>query len=77
MADIESIHQARARLEEASLLTSETIRAFHALLDEAQAGGDLLTSPPWLFVLSRQVQAWQEASDAFVLAVHERFGGQS
>lgn len=66
MAGMKSIDEARDVLEEAALMTTETVKALQAVLDAV--GSDEL--PPWLFVLARHIDAWDKASQAYMMAVH-------
>jgi hypothetical protein len=52
-------------LEEAALMTTETVRAFYGIVE----GADVAT-PPWLFILARHIDAWDKASQAW-MAVHQ------
>lgn len=67
MAGMKSIDQARDRMEEAALLATETIRAMYSVLDAAHSAD----TPPWLFVLSRHIEAWNEAMGSYMDAVHQ------
>lgn len=66
MAGMKSIDEARNVLEEAALMTTETVRAFYGIVEGA--GSDVDT-PPWLFILARHVRAWDEATQAYMMAV--------
>jgi hypothetical protein len=48
-------------------MTTQTISALDDLL---AAVGDGTVVPPWLFVLSRHIAAWDDACDAYIMAVH-------
>jgi hypothetical protein len=66
MAGMKSIDEARNVLEEAALMTTETVRAFYGIVE----GADVDT-PPWLFILARHIDAWDKASQAYMMAVHQ------
>jgi hypothetical protein len=65
MAGMKSIDEARNVLEEAALMTTETVRASTDI-----EGADIDT-PPWLFILARHIDAWDKASQAYMMAVHQ------
>lgn len=67
MAGMKSIDEARNVLEEAALMTTETVKALQAVLDAV--GSDDL--PPWLFILARHIDVWDKASQAYMMAVHQ------
>lgn len=67
MAGMKSIDEARDVLEEAALMTTETVKAFEAVLD-AVGSAEL---PPWLFVLARQIRTWDDAAQTYIMAVHQ------
>lgn len=66
MAGMKSIDEARESLEEAMLMTVSTIKAHREVLDQLQIGDE----PNWLFVLGRHIGTWEEASNAYMMAVH-------
>jgi hypothetical protein len=66
MAGMKSIDEARNVLEEAALMTTETVRAFYGSLKAL-----MLTPRPWLFILARHIDAWDKASQAYMMAVHQ------
>lgn len=68
MAGMKSIDEARNVLEEAALMTTETVRAFYGIVEGA--GHDVET-PPWLFILAIHIDAWYKASQAYMMAVHQ------
>jgi hypothetical protein len=47
-------------------MTTETVRAFYGIVE----GADVDT-PPWLFILARHIDAWDKASQAYMMAVHQ------
>ncbi|WP_235513941.1 hypothetical protein, partial [Aquabacterium parvum] len=61
------IDEARNVLEEAALMTTETVRAFYGIV----AAGPDVDTPPWLFILARHIDAWDKASQAYMMAVHQ------
>jgi hypothetical protein len=65
MAGMKSIDEARNVLEDAALMTTETVKAFYGIVEGA--GTD---TPPWLFILATHVRAWDEATQAYMMAVH-------
>lgn len=68
MAGMKSIDEARNVLEEAALMTTETVRAFYGIVE---AAGQDVDTPPWLFILARHIDAWDKASQAYMMAVHQ------
>ncbi|WP_058087007.1 hypothetical protein [Aquabacterium parvum] len=64
---MKSIDEARNVLEEAALMTTETVRAFYGIV----AAGPDVGTPPWLFILARHIDAWDKASQAYMMAVHQ------
>ncbi|WP_152987575.1 hypothetical protein, partial [Aquabacterium parvum] len=64
---MKSIDEARNVLEEAALMTTETVRAFYGIV----AAGQDVDTPPWLFILARHIDAWDKASQAYMMAVHQ------
>ncbi|WP_152987776.1 hypothetical protein, partial [Aquabacterium parvum] len=64
---MKSIDEARNVLEEAALMTTETVRAFYWIV----AAGPDVDTPPWLFILARHIDAWDKASQAYMMAVHQ------
>lgn len=68
MAGMKSIDEARNVLEEAALMTTETVRAFYGIVE---AAGPDVDTPPWLFILARHIDAWDKASQAYMMAVHQ------
>lgn len=66
MAGMKSIDEARESLEEAMLMAVSTVKACREVLDQLQIGDE----PSWLFVLGRHIGAWEEASNAYMMAVH-------
>lgn len=67
MAGMKSIDEARDHMEEAALLTTETIRALYAVVEATKAND----TPSWLFILARHVEAWDKAMNAYMDAVHQ------
>lgn len=64
MSRMQPIDDARSVLEDASLMATQTVKAFYAAFDDAQE------VPPWLFVLARQIDAWDTATRDYVMQVH-------
>ncbi|WP_058089041.1 hypothetical protein [Aquabacterium parvum] len=64
---MKSIDEARNVLEEAALMTTETVRAFYGIV----AAGPDVDTPLWLFILARHIDAWDKASQAYMMAVHQ------
>jgi hypothetical protein len=65
MAEMKSIDEARNVLEEAALMTTETVRAFYGIVESADV------DTPWLFILARHIDAWDKASQAYMMAMHQ------